>query len=344
MSRKAPGSSVLGDMRSHIFIEGAAVAVERREMPIDAISLDPDNSRIQQAVRQKTNGGGALTQEGLRDLILDLPGVSDLFKAIRDNRGLMEPIHVRADGRVIEGNCRAASYMRLRRTNKSDQRWEHIPVLVIPKITERQVAVLQGQFHVAGKNKWDAYEKAGHLYLMRTELKMEPKAIAKALGMQERVVERLLDGYSTMRDKVLPRIKNGRGVDKWSYVEELYKIKELEDYRKEERNVDEFVTLVIEKKFKHGYEVRDLPKILKNERAMKVLRRDGLKEALAVVGKTDPTANSVVFRKVKELTEILRSVESTELQRVREERKAQQMLRELSGAIKNVAKMAGFEL
>ena len=344
MSRKASESSASSGTAEHIFIEGAAVAVERREMPIGAIVLDPNNSRIQQAVRQKTNGGAALTQDGLRDLILDLPGVSDLFKAIRDNRGLMEPIHVRADGCVIEGNCRAASYMRLHNANKLDQRWQRIPVLVVPQITDRQVAVLQGQFHVAGKNKWDAYEKAGHLHMMRTELKMEPKTIAKALGMQERVVTRLLDGYTTMRDKVLPCIKNGRGVDKWSYVEELYKIPELEDYRKDDKNVDEFVTLVIDQKFKHGYEVRDLPKLLKDERAMKVLRRDGFKEAIAVVGKKDPTANSAVFRKVKELTEVLQSLESSELQRLREERKAQQILRELSSAIKNVAKTAGFAL
>ena len=344
MSRKAPESPASGGTTDHIFIEGAEIAVERREIPIGAVVLDPGNSRIQQAVRQKTNGGKPLTQEGLRDLILDLPGVSDLFKAIRDNRGLMEPIHVRADGRVIEGNCRAATYMRLHNTNKADQRWQRIPVLVVPKITERQVAVLQGQFHVAGKNKWDAYEKAGHLLMMRSELKMEPKTIAKALGMQERVVTRLLDAYGTMRDKVLPRIKNGRGVDKWSYVEELYKIPELEDYRKDDRNVEQFVTLVIDQKFKHGYEVRDLPKLLKNERAMKVLRRDGFNEAMAVVAKTDPTANSAVFRKVKELTEVLKGLESSELQRLRDERKAQQMLKELSGALKNVAKTAGFAL
>ena len=328
----------------YISIEGQSIAVERRDMGIDKIVLDPDNPRIQHAVRQKTNGGAALTQDQLRDLILEQPGVSDLFKAIRDNGGLIEPIHVRSDGRVIEGNCRAASLMRLHGTNKTDSRWRSMPVYMVPKINDRQVAVLQGQFHVAGKNKWRAYEKAGHLHTMHTDLKMTVPAIAKALGMQERVVTRLLAAYKTMREKVLPKIKGGRGLDRWSHVEEFYKNKDLEDYRKSERNIDEFVSLVVDQKVKHGAQVRDLPKILKHERAAKVLKKSGFKEAVAVVGKSDPTADSKAFRKIKDVTEVLRNLASTELQRIRQERKPQQLLRELSAAINNVAKTAGFKL
>lgn len=345
MSRTALSASGTGKaLAGHIYIEGAGIAVERRDMPIGDIVLDPDNPRIQHAVQQKVNGGAALTQMQLRDLILDQPGVSDLFKAIRDNGGLIEPIYIRPDGRVIEGNCRAASTMRLHDANRTNPQWQHVPVLLVPKITDRQVAILQGQFHVAGKNKWRAYEKAGHLHAMHTELKMDEKSIARALGMQERVVSRLLEAYKTMRDKVLPKIKGGRGLDRWSHVEEFYKNKDLEDYRKNERNIDEFVSLVVDNKVKHGAQVRELPKILKHERAAKVLKKDGFKEAFAVVGKLDPTADSVVFRKVKDLTGLLRGLASSDLQRVRQERKPQQLLRELATAIKNVARTADFEL
>lgn len=346
MSRKAsPAAATRKTVPAHIFIEGVAITVERRDIPITDIVLDPDNPRIQHAVHQKVNGGAApLTQTTLRDLILDQPGVSDLFKAIRDNGGLIEPIYIRPDGRVIEGNCRAASTMRLHGISKTDKRWQRVPVFLVPKITDRQVAVLQGQFHVAGKNKWRAYEKAGHLHAMNTELNMDAKSIAQALGMQERVVSRLLQAYQTMRDKVLPKIKGGRGLDRWSHVEEFYKNKDLEDYRKSQSNVDEFVALVVDKKVKHGAQVRELPKILKHERATKVLKKDGFKEALSVVGKLDPTADSVVFRKVKELTDLLRGLASTELQRVRQERKPQQLLCDLATAIKSVARTADFEL
>jgi hypothetical protein len=338
------GASAAGVSLGHISIEGEAIVVERRDFRIDEIVLDPDNPRIQHAVRQKRNGGPPLSQGDLRDLILEQPGVSDLFKTIRDNGGLIEPIHIRPDGRIIEGNCRAASTMRLHGTNKADARWSSIPVYLVPKITDRQVAVLQGQFHVAGKNKWRAYEKAGHLHTMHTDLKMSVAAIARALGLQERVVTRLLAAYKTMREKVLPQIKSGRGLDRWSHVEEFYKNKDLEEYRKTESNIDEFVSLVVDRTVKHGAQVRDLPKILKHAGATKALKKKGFKAAVAVVGKADPTADSVAFRKIKELTELLRELQTTELQRIRDERKPQQLIRALSIAIENVAKTAGFEL
>jgi hypothetical protein len=328
---------------AQIFIEGAPVPVERHDIPIANVLLDPNNPRIRHTVRQRTTNGAMLSQDALCGLVLDQPGVSDLFKAIRDNGGLLEPIYIRPDGRVIEGNCRAAAAMRLHGTNKTDAHWHTVPAFLVPTITERQVAVLQGQFHVAGKNKWRAYEKAGHVYAMNTDLKMEMTAIARALGMQERVVCRLIDAYKTMREKVLPRMKGG-GLDRWSYVEEFYKNKDLKEYRNKASNVDEFVDLVVNKRVKHGAEVRNLARILKHERAAKVLRRDGFKKAFTVVGKLDPTADSAVFRKVKELTELLRGLASTDLQRVRQERKPQQMLRDLATAIKDVARMTDLRL
>ena len=94
----------------------------------------------------------------------------------------------------------------------------------------------------------------------------------------------------------------------------------------------------------HGVQVRKLPKILKHERAAKILKKDGFKEALTAVGKLDPTADSVVFLKVKELTDLLRGLASTELQRVRQERKPQQLLRDLATAIKTVSRTADFKL
>src|SRR5207247_1236834 len=151
-------------------------------------------------------------------LILERPGVPELFKSIRDNGGLLEPIYVRPDGRIIEGNCRAASYMKLHGINEKEKRWQTIRAVFVPNITDRQVAILQGQYHIAGKNKWLAYEKAGHLHSMRAQLGMDEKTIARALGMHERDVIRDLRAYETMTEKLLPKIKSG-GLEKWSFVQ-----------------------------------------------------------------------------------------------------------------------------
>ena len=211
MDAHDPAASPILDGQA-LIIEGEKISVKYQEMTLEGVRLDPNNPRIQHAVKRKSNGR-PMSQNELRDLILDFPGVSELFKSIRDNEGLLEPIYVRPDGRVIEGNCRAACYLKLdsiAKRNKDDS-WEKIPAVFVPKISERQVAVLQGHYHVAGKNKWLAYEKAGHLHAMHTKLKMDEKAIAKALGMREGEVRKNLQSYQVMTEKLLPKMKNGNG-------------------------------------------------------------------------------------------------------------------------------------
>jgi hypothetical protein len=214
----------------------------------------------------------------------------------------------------------------------------------VPDISDRQVAILQGQYHVAGKNKWQAYEKAGHLHTMRDQLGMDEKAIARTLGMRERDVIRDLKAYETMTKKVLPKMKGGDGLDKWSFVQELFKRKDLEEYRSKSANVDEFVSLVVNKKVKHGADVRKLAKILKHKAAVKVLKKHDVDSAMAVVGKADPTADSGAFRKLKETASLLRDLPSKELQRLREAEKPRLILQELFTALKDVAKATGVKL
>jgi hypothetical protein len=328
-----------------LVIEGEVIPVQHRELSLEDVQLDPSNPRIQHAVK-RAGKGRTIGQEGLRDLILDLPGVSELFKSIRDNGGLLEPIYVRPDGRVIEGNCRAACYLKLHgiASRNKDTRWQNIPAVFVPKISDRQVAVLQGHYHVAGKNKWLAYEKAGHLHTMHSKLKMDERAIAKALGMREGEVIKNLQSYRVMTEKLLPRMKNGNGLEKWSFVQEFFKSKHLEDYRSKSANVDQFVSLVVTNKLKRGMDVRKFATILNHPRALDMLKKDGVESAMTVVGKADPAANSKTFRKLKEATSLLLHLPNPELQRLRESDKPQAILRELFSALKDVAKTAGVKL
>jgi hypothetical protein len=324
-------------------IDGDAIPIEHRKMPLEDVRLDPSNPRIQHAVKQISNNG-VISQEALRKLILERPGVPELFKLIRDNGGLHEPIYVRPDGRIIEGNCRAASYLKLHGIDRKDSRWQTIPAVFVPEISDRQVAILQGQYHIAGKNKWLAYEKAGHLHSMRTNLGMDEKAIGRALGMHESDVIKNLQSYEVMTEKLLPKVKSGNGLDKWSFVQELFKRKDLEEYRAKPANVDEFVSLVLNKKLKQGADVRKLGKILKHPGAVKALKKQNVESAMSVVGKADPTADSGAFRKLKQATSLLQRLPNKELQRLRDNEKSRVILQDLFAAVRDVAKAAGVKL
>ena len=325
-----------------LIIEGEAIPIEYRKVPLKDVILDPDNPRIQHEVK-RVAANGKIGQDELHKLILLQPGFDDLFRSIRDNGGILEPIYIRADGRIIEGNCRAASYLKLHGIKKQAVQWHAIPAVFVPKITDRQVAILQGQYHVAGRNKWRAYEKVGHMHHMFTSLQMDEKTIAQALGVKERDVIRDLKAFQVMKEKLLPKITSGSGLEKWSFVQEFFKRKGLEEYRSKPANIDEFVSWVVEKKIKQGTDVRKLEKIIKHPSAVKTLKKTGVDDAMAVVGKADPTANSRTFQKLKEATLLLQHLNNKDLERLKED-KPQQLLQGLFTAIKAAAKAAGVKL
>ena len=121
---------------------------------------------------------------------------------------------------------------------------EEIPAFVVPSISERQVAAFQGRVHVAGKNPWRAYEKAGHIYAMHKKHGMDTKAIGQVLSMTESEVLRDIRTYETMTEQLFPKMKGTAALEKWSFFAEFYKRKGLEQYRAKPANVKQFVSLV----------------------------------------------------------------------------------------------------
>src|SRR5262245_56893145 len=96
-----------------ITIADQKIAVVAEEIPIHQVELDADNPRIREDLKKRDKKLGAPTPEDLQKLILGLSGVDALLKSIRDNKGLHDPIYVRRNGVVAEGNCRTAIYQKL---------------------------------------------------------------------------------------------------------------------------------------------------------------------------------------------------------------------------------------
>jgi hypothetical protein len=317
-----------------LIIEGKRVSVSYLEIPIEHVELDAHNPRINYLRVQKD--GQPLKPKELRDFVLDLPGVSDLFKGIRDNGGLMEPIIMHGD-RVVEGNCRAAIFKKLHELKPDDGRWARIPAAILPTgTTEREIAVLQGMYHVNGKIQWRAYLQAAHLHDMKVRLKMSSPAIAKSLSLQQRVVDRLLKAYQAMTEYV-PQVKSGKGLEFFSYFEELFKIGKLEKFRNDHENVKLFAKLVKEKKIPLGQNVRDLPALLEQPKVFQKLITDGYKDARAALGATDPSKVYPVFKQVRETRELLESLQAHELSALQKQPAQQGEIRGLYRAIKKVA-------
>lgn len=328
-------------------IEGQTIDAEFQFLPIGKVQLDLSNPRIQYLLKQNTKDG-KLTQQELAKLIYDnVPGAPGLYASIRDNGGLLEPILVRPDGRVIEGNCRLACYMRLLAIEKkqavANSTWKEIPAFVVPNISERQVAAFQGRVHVAGKNPWRAYEKAGHIYTMHKKHGMDAKTIGQVLSMTESEVLRDIRTYETMTEELFPKMKGTAALEKWSFFAEFYKRKGLELYRAKPANVKQFVSLVRSGKLKRGADVRKLEQILKHKGAMKELKTKGVDSAMTTLGQADPTADSNTFRQLKKTAKLLHHFPTRELGRFREA-EPQKILQDLLTAARALAKTAGVKV
>jgi predicted transcriptional regulator len=335
-----------GEIEKRI-IEGRSIEVRYEEVPLDQISLDPANPRISEIVLRHPKKGANLNLVEILKIIFDEPEIQQLQKSIRDNGGLIEPVFLDSSGRVVEGNRRAAVLMRLRETlgARGDKRWEEIPAWRLPNGTsKREVAVLQGQFHVSGKKPWRSHEKAGHLRHMNLELKMTVEEIARSLGLPEREVSLLLEAHEMMTKLILPQMQNGTGLDRFSYAYEFVKNPHLEDFRAKASNREEFAKWVADGKLKRGDKVRDLPKILKDPHAKATLERQGHDKAIKVLGKKDPTVDSMFFKKIESTTKLLSKTTAEIIDRLKKEKNAQQLLHELFAALQNTAKAAGLVL
>jgi hypothetical protein len=334
---------VVVEGKQTISIDNQPVEVEHQRVPVGSLKLDSDNPRLRYLIRKLPH---TPTTAELANMLLDqMDFADDLFKQIRDNGGIHDPVHVLHDDVVVEGNTRVACLLRLAQKQPGDPRWKRVPILRLPKsITPKQVAILQGNFHVQAKNKWKAYAKAEHLHYMHKTLRMPLGDIAKALGMQERIVERLIGQYEMMTSEVLPNVDIDRGIRLWSHVDEFFKREDLAAFREKKASRKQFAQFLVDGKIKKGADVRKLGKVVCNPRALEELAKNGLDSAVRVVTKSDPTIDSPAFKKVVDATNALRHLPRSDLERLRTEKKVQDLLRDLQRVLDDAASIAKFQL
>jgi len=328
-------------------IAGSTVEVTHEVMSIDEVRLNPENPRIRFQIQHR-KGGKTLDPDELIELIREQPGYDALQKGIRKAGGLYEPVIVRHDGLVVEGNTRAAVYMTLHRGNKADARWTKMPVARLPKtVPESALARLMASYHVAGKTVWRPYAQADQIYHLRNTHGLTLAQIADETRMSEREVEQYLEAYEYLVKEVLPQVSNGNGSDilesKFSHALEFVKRKNLEPLRKDPIVRKQVAKLIVENKIK-GAEVRELDKVLKSRKASTALKKDGFRAAREVLRETDPVAASKTLKEMKSFAQSLGKMKQPDITLLKTSDKARRILIELHEAVRNVAAIAGIKL
>ncbi|CAE6878960.1 hypothetical protein R75471_01670 [Paraburkholderia domus] len=316
------GSDGDRELIDEITLDQRRVAVRCIELPLAEVKLDPTNPRVANTVAVSSFGRGESLQRQLSDLLWEDPDVRALYQSVLANKGLVERIIVRHDGVVAEGNCRTVVYNRLAANHPNDPSWKRIPARVLPDdITDRQVAVLLGELHVGGKNKWSAFEKAGHIHKLSNNFGLTQDEIAKLLKTSKTAVNHSTRAFAAMKEKYLPQFPGTTAVRKFSYFLELYKQPQLRDWvGSDEHALDDFVQWVGLNKISKGADVRELTEIIKNTTALEAFRVQGADAARKVLELAQPELTSALFKLMLKMTEALDGARLDDIQRVRKDK------------------------
>jgi hypothetical protein len=331
-----------------ITLDGRKVRVRNLNVPLDEVHLDPRNPRIANTVAASSLPAGALQQEKrIAELLWEDPDVRDLYRQILANGGLIERIIISEAGRVVEGNCRTVCYRKLHEKLPNDERWRSIPARILPTdIGEREIAILLGEMHVAGKNTWTPFEKAGHIYRLHRDFSQTQEEIAARFRMSKSKVNQLIRAFETMKTRFLAMYPGHANIRKFSYFEEFYRKPELREWIVANPEAEDlFVKLVGGNKLTQGTHVRELSDIVRNEEALAVLQEDGFAAAKRVLDESNPAANSRLFKRMAEMTDALKQAQVDEIRRIRsqEHGQARRIVIEMTKALEHFLELCNID-
>ena len=330
-----------------ITLDGKRVQVQSVDLPLDDVTLDPHNPRIANTFSVALSDEGGALQRKLEALLWEDSDVRDLYRQVQINQGLIERIIVRQDGRVVEGNCRTVVYRKLREKQPLEECWRHIPARILPAdIGDRDVAILLGEMHVAGKNTWTPFEKAGHVYRMHNEFALVQDEIALRLRMSKSKVNQLVRAFDMMKTKYITKYPGPASSRKFSYFEELFKKPPLREWMTTTVGAEDlFVDWIGTGKLDQGIQVRELPSIIEDPDALATLTTDGFLAAQKVLAEDNPVITSKLFRRMVEMTEALRKAQLDDVQRVRKAKglKAKRIVEELQESLEHFVELCGIQ-
>jgi hypothetical protein len=324
---------------STLTISGLQVAVTHERVSIDEIRLDPNNPRIRLQIKYGVKGKPA-KPEDLLSLVQAQPGYDDLQKQIRKLGGIYDPIIVRHNGTVVEGNTRLAALRVLHGTNREDERWKTAPITRLPAdVPENLIEMLMANFHIAGKTMWRPASQADQIYRLVKELGVPLQQVADETRMTTREVEHYLSAYEYLIHEVLPEaVKNGSTdwqqilESKFSHALELMKGKKLKSIRDDPAARKDLAKLIAHNKIK-GAEVRKLPEIISDKRTTDILNKDGFKAASDARKQADPTADSRLIKSMRNTTDLLNSMTQSDIALFKQHASAKEALQNLASAV-----------
>lgn len=271
-------------------IQGHRIELTLVEVDPDAVTLDPTNPRIGFSMRQLQVDERSDAASSL--LLTSQEDTEALRRSIILSNGVQEPIYLRADGRVAEGNRRVVALRVAKEQFPGDGRFATMPAWVIPGQTpEAVIQDLLNEIHLGSVRGWAPYEKALQMCALLGGGLTEEE-VAERYRMTAREVKQQLAAVEFMDSMYFPITSDPSDPEhrsKFSYFLEFHKNTRLQRHCASlPRLPEDFCRWVRDEHIDTGARVRRLSRILNSAEATQLLDSIGFDAAEEYLAKQHP--------------------------------------------------------
>lgn len=290
-----------------------ALDAELRYVPLDQLKLDPKNVRFKHFQKQ-------LSDKKMQDEIWSDPDTRNLYREILYSQGLQNPPLVDSNSIVKEGNRRVVCLRKLKGDIQSEKigiplkKIDPVQCIVLPEnTTDIDVAIYLTREHVTGKKEWAALDKASHIYDLYNVNRLSFDQIREAVSMSKATAMKMEAAYKKTLEYHMKYPDDKGWLGRYSYFYELYKKKQLKEWRENEDNMELFMGWIHDGKIDRGEQVRELPRIINDPDAYQALVDSDIREAMDVLSKKDPAVGSATFKLLSKSLKVIRDFPRSEL-------------------------------
>jgi hypothetical protein len=271
-------------------IQGNPIRLELIEVDPDEVTLDASNPRLGFSISQ--------LEPDQRDdpactlLLTSQEDTEGLKRSIVLSGGVQEPIYVRHERTVAEGNRRVVAMRAAKEEHPGDPRFQKMPAwLIDPGTPEHVIQDLLNEIHLGSVRGWAPYEKALQMRALVKAGLIEAE-VAERYRMTAREVRQQIEAANFMDRMYFPITQDPTDPEhrsKFSYFLEFMKNGRFQAHCEKIENLPErFARWVRDDRINTGMRVRRLPKILDVEEATRLLEVEGFDAAEEYLAEHNP--------------------------------------------------------
>jgi hypothetical protein len=312
-------------------IQGNSVSLSLIEVDPNEVRLDPSNPRVGYSIRQLPEAERSDAACNL--LLVSQEDTESLRRSIVRSGGVQEPIYLRADTRVAEGNRRVVAMRSLKEQFPEDPRFARLPAWLIPEDTpEFVIQDLLNEIHLGSVRGWAPYEKALQMRGLMAGGLIDDE-VGERYRITAREVRQQLAAVDLMDQVYFPMTEDSTDPEhraKFSYFLEYYKNGRIQEHVETMPDLPQrFCQWVRDGRLDTGASVRKLPKILSSVEATRLLEVVGFDAATEYLAKERPEEQEL-YAQLERTRSRLESMTVTELVELGESPDRQQIVEALA--------------